>query len=298
MIQTLRDILFRDNRLSADVLRLDLIHPEISGNKWFKLKYHLTQTLSLQKKGMVSFGGAYSNHLVAMAFACKEQQLSSTAIIRGNDPGINNPSIEQMKQYGMKLIFTDRGLYRDKEKLIQDYLKENPDDYYVPEGGCSEWGILGASEIMQPEYQKYTHVICAVGTGTTMAGIIKGSAPSQQVIGISALKVADKNENELLHFIDTNSSKPGANTSKNNYRLLFDYHFGGYARKNTGLISFMNELYRNENLPTDFVYTGKLLYAAYDLVKKKFFPLGSRILIVHSGGLQGNRSLAAGILDF
>ncbi len=291
MIQTLKDRLFAENNITASALRLDLIHPEVSGNKWFKLKYHLAEALSQNKTGMVSFGGAYSNHLVAMAFVCHANGFKATAIIRGDDVQMSNPSIRQMRAYGMELVFVRRDAYRDKDKLISAYLSGHPDYYYVPEGGQSTLGIRGASEIMQPEYSKYTHVICAVGTGTTIAGLINHSLPHQCVTGICSLKVSDKNENALLGFLDDN-------TSHNNYSIRFDYHFGGYAKKNDELIRFMNELYGNEHIPTDFVYTGKLFYAVYDLVRKDYFTHGSNLLIVHSGGLQGNRSLPGGLLDF
>jgi 1-aminocyclopropane-1-carboxylate deaminase len=290
VIQTLTNRLFADNDLKADALRLDLLHPEVSGNKSFKLKYHLEEAISDGNTGMVSFGGAYSNHLVAMAFICRERGMKSTAIIRGEEL-LLNPSIHQMRNLGMELIFVSRELYRDKQKLIQDYLSHHPEYYYVPEGGQSEQGIRGASEIMQPEFNKYTHVVCAAGTGTTIAGIVQSASSQQQIIGICCLKVSDTNENGLLNFIRST-------TSKNNYRILFDYHFGGYARKSEELIRFMNQLYRDENIPTDFVYTGKLFYAVHDLARKKSFAPGSRLLIIHSGGLQGNRSLPQGVLDF
>ena len=291
MIQTLHNRLFTDHGITGSVLRLDLIHPEVSGNKWFKLKYHLSDALSKGKNGLVSFGGAYSNHLLAMAFVCHKSGLESTAIIRGDDPLMSNPCLQQMREYGMKLLFVNRGAYRNKEGLVHQYLTDHPAYYYVPEGGQSQLGILGAMEIMQGDYGKYTDIICAVGTGTTIAGIINHSAPAQRVTGICSLKIADKTGNALLGFLSKN-------TSKNNFRISFDYHFGGYAKKNDELIRFMNEFYRVENIPTDFVYTGKLFYAVHDLIGKEYFTEGSNLLIVHSGGLQGNRSLAQGVLEF
>jgi D-cysteine desulfhydrase len=289
--QSIHDKLFASKGIEADVLRLDLIHPEVSGNKWFKLKYYLSEAISHNKTGMVSFGGAYSNHLVAMAFACHEYGMTSAAIIRGDEAQIDNSSIQQMKQYGMKLVFVNRTAYRDKDKLINEFLAEHAGFQYVPEGGQGPQGVRGAAEIMQLAEKKYTHIICAVGTGTTIAGIINGSAANQQVTGISSLKIPDEGENALLTYISQN-------TSRNNYSIVFNYHFGGYAKKTGELISFMNELYQNEKIPTDFVYTGKLFYATYDMTKKDNFPPGSALLIIHSGGLQGNRSLSAGILDF
>ncbi len=291
MIQTLNDSLFKEKGITVDVLRLDLIHPEVSGNKWFKLKYYIADALLQGKQGIFSFGGPYSNHLVAMAFACKEKKLMATAIIRGDEAGLSNPSIEQMRSYAMKLLFVSREEYRDKEKLRQLFIMEHPDYYCVPEGGQGRLGVKGASEIVHPSFTNYSDIICSVGTGTTMAGIINGAQPPQIITGICSLKVKDTSHNALLDYISEN-------VSSDRYRLLFDYHFGGYAKKNAVLVDFMNRFYSNENIPTDFVYTGKLFYAVYDLAKKDFFTPGQQLLVVHSGGLQGNRSLPPGVLDF
>ena len=287
--QAIRKPLHKSMDITADVLRLDMIHPFVSGNKWFKLKYHIRDALHQHKKGIITFGGSYSNHLVATAVACSENKLSSVGIIRGNET--DNPSIRQMKAAGMKLIFVSREQYKNKDQLITNYLSSHPQYYYVPEGGQSEAGIKGAGEILDQAKKDYTHIICSVGTGTTLAGLINASQDKQQIIGISALKVADKNDNELLSFL-------GSATSKHNYELNFDYHFGGYAKKTGGLIDFMNQLYEDEQIPTDFVYTGKMCYAVFDLVQKNSFREGSTLLLIHTGGLQGNRSLPAGTLVF
>ncbi|MBO9571473.1 MAG: pyridoxal-phosphate dependent enzyme [Chitinophagaceae bacterium] len=289
LIQSIGSPTFANAGISADTLRLDLIHPEISGNKWYKLKYHLERAVASGKKGMLSFGGAYSNHLVAMAFACREKTIPCAAVIRGEEPPVYGPSLQQMSDYGMELHFVSREEYKQKEQLTARFAN---DYYIVPEGGAGIEGIKGASEIMQfPGNDHYTHILCSVGTGTTMAGIINGSQKNQKVIGISSLKVNDPVNNELISYIKEFSNS-------NNYEILFNYHFGGYAKKRTELISFMNRLYREESIPVDFVYTGKLFYAAYDLTTKNYFPVGSRLLIIHSGGLQGNRSLEKGTLIF
>lgn len=290
VIQTLNSKLFAGNSITVSALRLDLIHPEVSGNKWFKLKYYLAHAIAAGKKSIVSFGGAYSNHLVALAYACKVNGLSSTAFVRG-DEGTVNPSIVQMREYGMELLWATREAYRDKQRLAEQYLLAHPHAYIVPEGGGGELGIRGATEIMQPEMNTYTHIACAIGTGTTLAGIINGCSLSQTAIGISALKIANHHSNDLLRYIRRH-------TDKNNWQIFFGYHFGGYAKKNEELIHFMNEQYRQEHIPTDIVYTGKLFYAVSDLVHKNFFPPESNVLVVHSGGLQGNRSLPQGLLEF
>lgn len=219
--------------IEAAVLRLDRIHPVISGNKWFKLKYHLQQARG--SKGIVTFGGAWSNHLVATAFACRQAGLASMGIVRGE---MMTKTLEDARDYGMELRFVSRSDYRDYP---------TPHDYYrVPMGGESPYGVAGASEILQlVDLTAYTHIACAVGTGTMMAGLMKGSLP---VIGISSLKIPSGSAN-----------------------IFTGYHFGGYARYSDALISFMNELYQLHQLPTDFVYTAKLLYGVLDLAAKDYF---------------------------
>jgi 1-aminocyclopropane-1-carboxylate deaminase/D-cysteine desulfhydrase-like pyridoxal-dependent ACC family enzyme len=285
--QTLRKPLFKTKGISVDVLRLDLMHPVISGNKWFKLKYHLAEAIEQKKKGFITFGGAYSNHLVATACASHENNLESIGIIRGEEPSIPNMSIRQMKHFGMQLMYVSREDYRKKDALIEKFSK---DYYLVPEGGQSLQGVHGASEILDLTTDNYTHVVCPVGTGTTLAGLVQSARDNQQVIGISALKIASVN-NEIEHFIQ---SIAGEKT----FTIIYDYHFGGYAKKTDELIAFMNALYNEENIPTDFVYTGKTFFAVHELAGDDFFSSGSRVLIIHTGGLQGNLSLPKGTLVF
>jgi 1-aminocyclopropane-1-carboxylate deaminase len=249
-------------QIEAVVLRLDRIHPVVSGNKWFKLKYHLQEALAQGYGGVATFGGAWSNHLVATAFACRQAGLQSMGIVRGET---RSKALEDAMRYGMELQFVSRSEYGTRQV---------PGNYYkVPVGGASDHGIAGAQEILQLiDPSAYSHVACAVGTGTMLAGLMKGPLP---VIGISSLKI------------------PPASTN-----VFYDYHFGGYARWNSTLIEFMNEIYQLHGLPTDFVYTAKLLYGVMDLASKDYFAPGSRLLIIHSGGLQGNRGLPAGQLTF
>ncbi len=289
-IQSIAEQTFAGKMVSVDTLRLDLIHPQVSGNKSFKLKYHIEEAVASGKKGIISFGGAFSNHLVALAYACRENGLESIGIIRGEEPVVYGPSLQQMKEFGMSLEFVSRETYKNKELLLSETITKHPQFYMVAEGGGGRMGIKGAAEIMNIPCNNYTHIICAVGTGTTMAGIINGSHNGQQVIGISSLKVADTENNELIDLMHS--------TAHNNYKILFNYHFGGYAKKNNTLVEFMNRLFAEEKIPTDFVYTGKLFYAVYDLMWKTYFPEGSKLLVIHSGGLQGNRSLEKGTLIF
>jgi len=279
------------NGVLVNVLRLDQIHPVLSGNKWFKLKYHLRQALQQNKSGILTFGGAYSNHLVAASIACKLEGLASIGIVRGEAAATLSPTLLEAQQYGMQLQFVSRTAFAEEAQLMADLQVQYPNWLIVPPGGQSEAGVQGAADILSlTDATAYTHIACAAGTGTMMAGLVRATLPAQSVLGVSSLKIADREYNSLEQFIKA--------TGRNNYTLLYDYHFGGYARKNGLLLDFMNSLYRKHRLPTDFVYTAKLMYGINDLINKHFFPTGSRLLVIHSGGLQGNRSLAPGILDF
>ncbi|MBO9566528.1 MAG: pyridoxal-phosphate dependent enzyme [Niastella sp.] len=275
----------------ADVLRLDLIHPVLSGNKWFKLKYYLQQAKA-QKQGILTFGGAYSNHLVATAIACKLEDIPAIGIVRGEPATTLSPTLLEVQTYGMQLQFVSRTTFQDEQALIASMQEAYPGYLIVPAGGQGAEGVRGATEILSlANRQAYTQIACAIGTGTMFTGLIKALFPHQHALGFSSLKIADHQHNSILDFIKTHAAP-------SRFSVIYDYHFGGYARKNSTLIDFMNNLYKTYTLPTDFVYTGKLMYGINELIHNDYFPIDSRILLIHSGGLQGNRSLAPGILTF
>lgn len=279
-------------RVTLSVLRLDLIHPVLSGNKWFKLKYHLQQAMHQQKKGILTFGGAWSNHLVATAIAGRLSGLQTIGVVRGEAPARLSATLQEAKRYDMQLQYVARTVFSQEADLFAAMQEQYPHHLLVPAGGQSNTGVQGAAEILSlTDQTQYTHIACAVGTGTMITGIARSLAPHQKVIGFSSLKLADPHHNSLQHFI-------GQHAPANNWQLIYDYHFGGYARKKEPLTGFMNHLYREHGIPTDFVYTGKLFYGLFELISKDFFPPGSRILAIHSGGLQGNRSLLPGTLAF
>jgi 1-aminocyclopropane-1-carboxylate deaminase len=280
------DPLFIEKKIEAAVLRLDKIHPVISGNKWFKLQFYIEEAIRLQKKTIVTFGGAWSNHIIATAAACQQNNLNSIGIIRGEEPAELSATLRYAKELGMQFIFIRRDDYRNK-KNPESLSKE--DFYFIPEGGYGEKGAEGAATILNHcEKKNFTHYCCAIGTGTMMAGLIRASSKDQQVIGISVLKNNFELEEKIKALVH----------GKENFQLLHNYHFGGYAKYNDELIRFMNEFYLRNHIPSDFVYTGKLFFAIHDLIDKNFFPPGSKILIIHSGGLQGNASLPKGTLIF
>lgn len=276
---------FKEKKVDVLVLRLDKIHPLISGNKWFKLRFYLEEAKQLKKKTIVTFGGAYSNHIVATAAACKLNGFKSIGIIRGEEAKELSPTLVQAKELGMQLIFVSRENYKEK-KIWNNLL--NTENFIIDEGGYGEKGANGAATILDHcKKESFTHICCAVGTGTMLAGLTQASSNKQSLIGISVLK----NNLEL----DENVWKL---SGKNNFKIIHNYHFGGYAKYSNELIQFMNEFYTQTAIPSDFVYTGKLFFAANDLINKNYFPAESKLLVIHSGGLQGNTSLEKGMLIF
>ncbi len=287
-IQIIRDQFTEDAGVKAAVLRLDQIHPIVSGNKLFKLKPYLDLAVQTRCNEVVSFGGSHSNHLVALAYACKEASLRCTGIIRGEEPAQLSPTLLDCISYGMKMKYVDRKTFRD---LLQDHSPlQNEQTLIIPEGGYGELGMLGASTMMQLEgVAEYDTILASTGTGTMGAGLIYGSKSHHYIHLVSALKNNESIKQEistLLSYEPTNAT------------IHFGYDMGGYAKKNEELIHFMNELFQNHGIPTDIVYTGKLFYAFYQMLLKQVFKKDSSILIIHSGGLQGNRSIKNGILAF
>jgi 1-aminocyclopropane-1-carboxylate deaminase len=272
--------------ITFDVLRLDKIHPVISGNKWFKLKYYLEEAKALKAVEVISFGGAWSNHIVALAAAGKLFSIKTTGIIRGERPEKLSSTLQASAALGMALHFINRADF--KQKKIPVNLRRSG-ALIIPEGGYGLKGAAGASDILSfVRKEKYTHICCAAGTGTMAAGLVNAALPEQTVIAVNVLK------NEGLEA----GIRALTISQRASLLCMHDYHFGGYAKYTHGLIAWMNEFYRSTLIPTDFVYTAKLFFAVEDMVRKKKFPEGSRILIIHSGGLQGNASLEKGTLIF
>jgi 1-aminocyclopropane-1-carboxylate deaminase/D-cysteine desulfhydrase-like pyridoxal-dependent ACC family enzyme len=260
--------------IHIDVLRLDRLHPVVSGNKWFKLKGHLEQAVFSSCDTIITFGGAWSNHLVATAYAAGEAGLRAVGIVRGQRPAVLSATLTDALQYGMTLEFISRDQYAKKEiALISE---RYPGAYIIPEGGAGPPGIRGSEEIGRMiDGSGYSHICCAIGTATMFHGLVRAAQPGQVVIGVPVLKGFGPRDNWWTN-----------------------YHFGGYARHPPELLAFMNEFYRETGVPTDIVYTGKLMYALRDGVRRECFGPAARLLVIHSGGLQGNRSLPPGTLIF
>jgi 1-aminocyclopropane-1-carboxylate deaminase len=285
---------FTDGKIDAHVLRLDKIHPVISGNKWFKLKEYLNQISECKSKMVVTWGGAYSNHIVAVAYACQKLKISSFGLIRGESATQSSHTLREAAGYGMKFEFIHRDQYakKDTETSWQQIKQKFPGAYFIPEGGAGPLGVKGTAEIMNwIRKGHYTDILCAIGTGTMFSGLSQHLETGQRLTGIPVLKIATDSRLEF-------SQKLGIRAMSDRVHIMYEYHWGGYAKKQPALLSYMNDLYQETGIPTDFVYTGKLFFAGSELAIQKYFPPYSRLLLIHSGGLQGNLSLSPGTLAF
>ncbi|MGD7034607.1 1-aminocyclopropane-1-carboxylate deaminase/D-cysteine desulfhydrase [Methylotuvimicrobium buryatense] len=265
------------------IKRDDLLHPIVSGNKWRKLKYILNHALSLGAIKIVSMGGAYSNHLHALAYVGRRLGIQTEGFIRGEPQ--SNPTLIDLRRWGMRLQFVSREDYRN----LRQYKHWNSlpgidtNAYWLPEGGSVDLALQGVAELVSEIDIPYDVVCCPCGTGTTLAGIIEAVRPDVQVIGFSALKGGSF----LKRDVEALLTQP-----RENWDIVTDYHFGGFARTKPELIEFIEQfLYETSVLPEP-IYTGKMFYGIYDLIEKGFFPAGRRIVAIHTGGLQGNRGFA------
>lgn len=291
--QTIDNNLLQQKKIQLQVLRLDEVHPIISGNKIFKLHYFIEGLHKNSGNTIITFGGAYSNHLVATAYACKLAGIACAGIVRGEAPVQLSHSLQHCIEYGMQLQFVSREVYQQKENdaFIVQLQQQYNNAVIIPEGGYGIAGAKGAAMIMDHVADNSTHICCATGTATTAAGLLLRAKPQQQVIVFPVLKGLNDIDQRLFYLT-------GKSFNKQQLHIRDDYHFGGYAKKTGDLIQFMNTLYYEQQLPTDFVYTGKMMYGVMDLVQKDFFKPGSKITCIHTGGLQGNLSLPVGTLTF
>jgi 1-aminocyclopropane-1-carboxylate deaminase len=277
--------------VEASMLRLDKLHPIVSGNKWFKLRYYTEEAISQSCSTIASFGGPYSNHLVALAYVAKENNVKSIGYVRASKEDTVTLSLQEAQAYGMQLEFIGRTNFQEiKNNLLktnQHRSIDNSSIYFIDEGGYGSIGAKGAATILNEHCKNYTTIIAAVGTGTMLAGLINAAEAHQEIIGIPVLKNENTIEDEIKALLINKAAS---------FSLLHNFHQGGYAKTNPALFDFMNQLWTLEKIPTDIVYTGKLLMAVDSLLKEKYFKAGSKILVIHSGGLQGNRSLPLGTL--
>ena len=283
-IQVLEDNTLQGSQVQLAIKREDVIDSIVSGNKFRKLKYNIAEAHKQKKKKLLTFGGAFSNHIAAVAKAGEICGFKTIGVIRGEELGENlqrtlqqNSTLKFAYDCGMQFHFVTRSSYRDKHTLcFRESLKSEFGDFYeIPEGGTNTLAVTGCTEILNADTSKFDIIACAVGTGGTIAGIIEASLPHQKVLGFPALK-GDFLYEEIKKY-----------TLKTNWDLVTDYHFGGYAKIDAVLVNFINSFKKSHGIQLDPVYTGKMMYGLTELIRDGFFSENTRILAIHTGGLQG-----------
>ena len=273
------------NNIELYIKREDLLHPIISGNKFRKLKYNIQEAKRLGHSTLLTFGGAFSNHILAVAGAGAEFGFSTIGVIRGEEIEYKiheNPTLLKAQELGMKFYFVSRSDYREKENTnFKEKLQTIFGNFYlIPEGGTNNLAIKGCEEILTKEDKEwFSHVVCSVGTGGTLSGLINSSNKNQYIIGFSSLKGSFLSD-VIRNFV-----------SNNNWEINDEYHFGGYGKVSNELINFLNSFYTQTSIPLDPVYTGKMVFGVLDKIKEGYFPENSKILIIHTGGLQGIKGM-------
>lgn len=266
------------------IKRDDQLHPIISGNKWRKLKYLVNHALELNAHTLISMGGAYSNHLHALGFVGKMLGLQTVGYVRGERPSTLTPTLQDLQDWGMDLRFISRSDYRQLRHY--QHWQALPDlkarQYWLPEGGAQPLALQGVAEMIHEIDRPYDWLCVPCGTGTSLAGMIQAAPKTVQLLGFAALNHAE--------FLRTDIAKLIANPFYN-WQVNLDYHFGGFAKTTPTLLQFMTTFQQRTGIPLEPIYTGKMLYGIYDLIAKHYFPLGTKIIAIHTGGLQGNRGL-------
>lgn len=283
-IQKIEEKFFEQNNISLYIKRDDLLHPFINGNKWFKLKYNLFEAAEKNFNQLLTFGGAYSNHISAFFYACKIFGFAGIVVVRGEEYEKLNPTLEFVSGNRIKLHYISRKMYRNKydESFLFELKKQYGDYFLIPEGGSNSFAVKGCSEIISNIEINFDFIFTACGTAGTLTGIAKSLKESQKAVGIAVLK----NGRFLIDEV-----KRLSQNQKINFEIFFDYHFGGYAKFNSALLEFIRDFYQKHQIILEPIYTGKLLFAVYDLIYKNYFPPNSKLVVYHSGGLQGYQGL-------
>jgi 1-aminocyclopropane-1-carboxylate deaminase len=275
-----QEILLQNTSVKLFIRREDLIHPFVSGNKFRKLKYNLLEAKNQKKTTLLTFGGAFSNHIAATACAGMQNGFKTIGIIRGDELAskINeNPTLKFAQENGMVFEFVSRETYRLKESddFINNLKNKYGDFYVIPEGGTNDLAVKGCEEILKEDDSFFDYICSSIGTGGTISGIINSALPHQKVLGFPSLK-GDFLQKDIRKF-----------ANKENWTLISDYHFGGYGKVSTELIEFINSFCQKNSIPLDPIYTGKMVFGVIDLIHQGYFPENSKILMIHTGGLQG-----------
>lgn len=290
-IQKIESKFLEKHRITLSIKRDDLIHPDISGNKWRKLKYNFLESKKRNLNTILTFGGAYSNHIAATAAAANKYGFNCIGIIRGDELNPNsNETLKKAHEQGMTFSFISRADYKNRsEEIFINSLKEKFGDcFIIPEGGSNTLAIKGCTEIVDEIDQEFDTIISAVGSGGTLAGLACGLSPNQQALGICVLKGAnylDDSVNTLIHEF--------SGDKRTNWKINHDHHLGGYAKYNDPLIAFINQFKLDNGVQLDPVYTGKMMSAIYNLIKDGYFESETRLVALHTGGIQGIKGFNA-----
>ena len=281
-IQSLQPEWYKPYVSGVSMLRLDVIHPVVSGNKWYKLKHNIAHAIEAGYKSIMTFGGAYSNHLIATAATAKQYGINAIGVVRGvPDEDKLSQTLKDCRGFGMQLVCVTRDEYAKKieQDWLDDLVARFDSPLIIPEGGSNEWGRIGAEEIAVYVPGEFTHVCVSIGTGTTFIGL-RNALPAEKILyGYAPMKGGIYLKEEIQQHIDA---------EKGNWELFDNWHFGGFGKWNDEMISFMNDFYEINNIPLDMVYTGKMMKAISDQLQNGVFPKDANILCIHTGGLQGN----------
>ncbi len=283
-LQPIHDPWLAHQQINLWLKRDDLLHPIISGNKWRKLKYSLQHALSLGCNTLVSMGGAYSNHLHALAFAGQQLGFQTKGLIRGEPSTPLNPTLQDLQDWGMTLEFVSRSEYRQLRQYQHWHALPglSANQYWLPEGGAGQWALPGVAELLTEITIPYDYLCVACGTGTTLAGLLTQGLRPTTLMGFAAFKNAG--------FLNAEVARQLNEPTLNHWLLNLDYHFGGFAKVTPSLLRFIQHFEQMTDIALDPIYTGKMLYGLYDLIGQGYFKPGQSIIALHSGGLQGRRS--------
>ncbi|GAB4258332.1 MAG: pyridoxal-phosphate dependent enzyme [Vicingaceae bacterium] len=285
--------LFYKHSIDFYIKRDDLIHPEISGNKWRKLKYNIQEAISSNAKGLITFGGAYSNHLAATAAAGKLYGFETLAILRGKHIDFNNITLKKAKEYGMEFIPVSFADYKKikEENLSKDFIRYFPEFILIPEGGSNYLAVKGVAELVSELPENTNYIYTGVGSGGTVAGLIAGAKPDQIIKGVTCFKQGEYLIPIIKKLLTEYQDNFQVAINCKNWELKTGYHFGGFAKCNSAVIEFMIEFYKKHHILLDWIYTAKVIISVYDAVKNGEIERGTTVVALHTGGLQGNLGL-------
>lgn len=271
--------LYLNNEIEVFIKRLDLIDPFISGNKLFKLKHNVDRALFEKKNMLITFGGAFSNHILATAAYAKKKNIDCLAIIRGEEYSELNPLLTLAKENGMNFCFVSRKEYakRNDNNYVSELIRKYKKAFIVPEGGNNKLGVLGAEEILETQDKSFDYIICPIGTGATLSGIVNSSKKTQKVIGINCV-------NDTKYINEKISQK----TNKKNWEIINEFNFGGFAKFDNLLTEYLKKFKLNYKITLDLNYTAKMFFGFEKLIERRYFQRKSKVLLIHTGGIYGN----------